>query len=55
MNSTDSTESDAALRELIAKCQANDPYLIAEIYAFRDQSDEAFEWLDELTPNVTAV
>jgi TolB-like protein/DNA-binding winged helix-turn-helix (wHTH) protein/Flp pilus assembly protein TadD len=39
-------ESDAALRELIAKFQAIDPYLIAEIYAFRNQPDEAFEWLD---------
>jgi hypothetical protein len=39
-------ESDAALRELIAKRQAIDPYLIAEIYAFRNQTDEAFEWLD---------
>jgi tetratricopeptide (TPR) repeat protein len=39
-------ESDAALRELIAKYQAIHPYLIAEIYAFRNQSDEAFEWLD---------
>jgi tetratricopeptide (TPR) repeat protein len=39
-------ESDAALRELIAKYQAIDPYLIAEVYAFRNQSDEAFEWLD---------
>jgi tetratricopeptide (TPR) repeat protein len=39
-------ESDAALRELIAKYQATDSYLIAEIYAFRNQSDEAFEWLD---------
>ncbi len=39
-------ESDAALRELIAKYQAIDPYLIAEIYAFRNQTDDAFEWLD---------
>jgi tetratricopeptide (TPR) repeat protein len=39
-------ESDAALRELIANYQAIDPYLIAEIYAFRNQTDEAFEWLD---------
>jgi tetratricopeptide (TPR) repeat protein len=39
-------ESDAALRELIAKYQAIDPYLIAEIYAFRGQYDESFEWLD---------
>jgi TolB-like protein/DNA-binding winged helix-turn-helix (wHTH) protein len=39
-------ESDATLRELIAKYQATSPYLIAEIYAFRNQSDEAFEWLE---------
>jgi TolB-like protein/DNA-binding winged helix-turn-helix (wHTH) protein len=39
-------ESDAALRELIATRQAIDPYLIAEVYAFRNQTDEAFEWLD---------
>ena len=39
-------ESDTALRELIANYQAIDPYLIAEIYAFRNQTDEAFEWLD---------
>jgi hypothetical protein len=34
------------LRELIAKYRAIDPYLIAEIYAFRNQSDEAFAMLD---------
>ena len=39
-------DSDAAMSELIAKYQAIDPYLIAEVYAFRNQSDEAFEWLD---------
>ncbi len=39
-------ESDTAVRELIAKYQAIDPYLIAETYAFRNQTDEAFEWLD---------
>jgi TolB-like protein/DNA-binding winged helix-turn-helix (wHTH) protein/cytochrome c-type biogenesis protein CcmH/NrfG len=38
-------ESDAALSELIAKYQQN-MYRIAEVYAFRNQSDEAFEWLD---------
>lgn len=38
--------SDAALRELIQKYQAIDAYLIAEVYAFRNQPDEAFEWLD---------
>jgi tetratricopeptide (TPR) repeat protein len=39
-------ESDAALSELIAKYHAGSAYQIAEIYAFRNQSDEAFEWLD---------
>ena len=38
-------ESDAALSELIAKHQQN-TYRIAEVCAFRNQSDEAFEWLD---------
>lgn len=31
-------ESDAEFMELIAKCQAIDPYLIAEVYAFRTSS-----------------
>jgi tetratricopeptide (TPR) repeat protein len=39
-------ESDAALGELISKYEAIDIYLIAEVYAFRNQPDEAFEWLD---------
>jgi TolB-like protein/DNA-binding winged helix-turn-helix (wHTH) protein/cytochrome c-type biogenesis protein CcmH/NrfG len=39
-------ESDAALSELITKYHASNPYLIAEVYAFRNQPDEAFEWLD---------
>src|SRR5690348_456833 len=38
-------ESDAALSELIAKYQRN-TYRLAEVYAFRNQSGEAFEWLD---------
>src|ERR1700746_1039165 len=37
-------ESDAALSELITKYQRN-TYRIAEVYAFRNQFDEAFEWL----------
>jgi tetratricopeptide (TPR) repeat protein len=37
-------ESDAALSELIAN-PAN-AYQIADVYAFRNQSDKAFEWLD---------
>jgi TolB-like protein/DNA-binding winged helix-turn-helix (wHTH) protein/Flp pilus assembly protein TadD len=39
-------ESDAALSELIAKYHAGFAEQIAEVYAFRNQSDEAFEWLD---------
>ena len=39
-------ESDDALRELIAKYHESDAYGIASVYAFRNQSDEAFEWLD---------
>jgi TolB-like protein/DNA-binding winged helix-turn-helix (wHTH) protein len=38
-------ESDALLSELIANNPAN-AYQIAEVYAFRNQSDKAFEWLD---------
>src|SRR5882762_4114994 len=39
-------DSDAALTELITKYDAKNHYQIAEVYAFRNQSDEAFEWLD---------
>jgi TolB-like protein/DNA-binding winged helix-turn-helix (wHTH) protein/cytochrome c-type biogenesis protein CcmH/NrfG len=39
-------ESDAALSKLIAKYHASYPYEIAQVYAFRNQPDEAFEWLD---------
>jgi TolB-like protein/DNA-binding winged helix-turn-helix (wHTH) protein/Flp pilus assembly protein TadD len=39
-------ESDAALSELIAKYHADAAFQIAEVYAFRNQSDEAFEWLN---------
>jgi tetratricopeptide (TPR) repeat protein len=38
-------ESDAALSEFIAK-KPSSALLIAQVYAFRNQSDEAFEWLD---------
>jgi TolB-like protein/DNA-binding winged helix-turn-helix (wHTH) protein len=38
-------ESDAALSELIAK-YPRAAYMIAAVYAFRNQSNEAFEWLD---------
>ncbi len=38
-------ESDAALSELIGK-YPRAAYMIAAVYAFRNQSNEAFEWLD---------
>jgi TolB-like protein/DNA-binding winged helix-turn-helix (wHTH) protein/Tfp pilus assembly protein PilF len=39
-------EADAALRKLIAKYSERGAYQIAQVYAFRSQSDEAFMWLD---------
>jgi tetratricopeptide (TPR) repeat protein len=39
-------ESDAALRELIAKYHASNAFEIATVYAFRNQTNQAFEWLD---------
>jgi tetratricopeptide (TPR) repeat protein len=40
-------EADAALSELIAKYHARIAYVIAQVYAFRNQSNEAFKWLDQ--------
>jgi TolB-like protein/DNA-binding winged helix-turn-helix (wHTH) protein/predicted Zn-dependent protease len=40
------TEAEATLSELVTKFHASGAYQIAEVYAFRNQSDEAFEWLD---------
>ena len=39
-------ESDAALSEFIAKYHASYAYGVARVFAFRNQFDEAFEWLD---------
>ncbi len=39
-------EADAALSELIAKYHANMAYQVAEVYAFRNESDKALEWLN---------
>jgi tetratricopeptide (TPR) repeat protein len=38
-------KSDAALSQLITN-HATNQFQIAEVYAFRNQPDEAFEWLD---------
>jgi len=39
-------ESDAALAELIAKVSETGAYQIAEVYAYRNNRDKAFEWLE---------
>jgi tetratricopeptide (TPR) repeat protein len=39
-------ESDMALKKLIATHQNNAAYQIAEAYAYRGETDKAFEWLD---------
>jgi hypothetical protein len=39
-------ESDAALAELVSKYHAEGAFQIAEVYAFRGESDKAFEWLE---------
>ncbi|MBV8436275.1 MAG: winged helix-turn-helix domain-containing protein [Silvibacterium sp.] len=38
-------DSNAALSELIAKNDSDSAYQIAEVYAFRGESDKSFEWL----------
>src|SRR3984885_5706966 len=39
-------ESDASLRQLIEKLHSSAAFSIATVYAFRNQRDEAFQWLD---------
>jgi TolB-like protein/DNA-binding winged helix-turn-helix (wHTH) protein/Flp pilus assembly protein TadD len=39
-------DSEAALQRLIATHQNDCAYQIAEVYAFRGETDKAFEWLD---------
>jgi TolB-like protein/DNA-binding winged helix-turn-helix (wHTH) protein len=39
-------QSDAALKELIAKYSTRRAFFVASVYAFRNQPDEALEWLD---------
>jgi len=40
------SESDRELGELIDKFSKNSAYQIAEVYAFRGETDRAFEWLE---------
>ena len=39
-------DSDAALKELIAKYGSWSAYQIAEVYAYRGENDKAMEWLE---------
>jgi TolB-like protein/DNA-binding winged helix-turn-helix (wHTH) protein/Tfp pilus assembly protein PilF len=39
-------DSDAALQQLIVTRQQDSAFQIAEVYAFRGESDKAFEWLE---------
>lgn len=39
-------DSDASLAELTAKFQKESPYVVATVYGYRGQVDEAFTWLD---------
>jgi tetratricopeptide (TPR) repeat protein len=39
-------DSNAALAGLIAKYNTDSAYQIAQAYAFRGESDKAFEWLE---------
>ena len=39
-------EADSALEDYIKNYQKDAAYQIAEIYAFRNESDKAFEWLE---------
>ncbi len=39
-------EADAALAELVAKLATDAAFQIAEVYAYRGETDSAFQWLD---------
>jgi TolB-like protein/DNA-binding winged helix-turn-helix (wHTH) protein/Flp pilus assembly protein TadD len=39
-------DSNAALAELVAKHRTDSAYQIAEVYAYRGESDKSFEWLE---------
>ena len=39
-------EADSALHEFIARNAKDSPFLVGCVYAFRDEPDRAFEWLD---------
>jgi tetratricopeptide (TPR) repeat protein len=39
-------DSDAALAQMLKDQAKHNPFYIAQVYAFRGESDEAFQWLD---------
>lgn len=43
-------DADAALARLIAMAGRQDPFAVAEVYAFRRNTDDAFRWLARATP-----
>jgi Flp pilus assembly protein TadD len=45
-NAADQTAADRTLREFIHRHEKYSPYLIASLYAFRGDADNAFRWLD---------
>jgi hypothetical protein len=42
-----SSESDAALQQLVGKYERSVPYTIATVYAYRRENDRAFAWLEK--------
>jgi adenylate cyclase len=47
----DAEASDAALEELIEKWAAGAAYQVAQAYAFRGETDNAFDWLEQAYDN----
>lgn len=47
-------ESEAALAELIHATREREAYRVAEVYAFRGETDLAFEWLEVATRQISS-
>jgi DNA-binding winged helix-turn-helix (wHTH) protein/tetratricopeptide (TPR) repeat protein len=47
-----STKSDEHLHSLIATAGSTDPVLVAEVYAFRGETEAAFQWLQSSRPRL---
>lgn len=44
------SEADAALAALISVCSVRERYMVAEVYAFRGELEQAFAWLEPAAP-----